>query len=174
LGTVGGARPGLRKGCKALILEGRLLTDGLDLYDHVCEALKLLHFGVYAVEQEITTLREQHTSRGETLPAEVALKLRQDKSKPLLTAFKQWVDQLLPGVPPKGALGKALSYTTAQWTKISRFLEYPDMPADNNYAEQQIKNFVIGRKAWVFCDSKVGATASANLYSLVMSARAND
>jgi transposase len=33
---------------------------------------------------------------------------------------------------------------------------------------------VIGRKAWVFCDSKIGATASANLYSLVMSARAND
>lgn len=188
---------------------GRLLTDGLDLYDHVCEALKLLHFGclqhargyfikakkvselpssrslaqvaiedyfrkVYAVEQEITTLREQHTSRGETLPLEVALKLRQDKSKPLLAAFKQWVDELLPGVPPKGALGKALSYTTSQWTKISRFLEYPDMPADNNYAEQQIKNFVIGRKAWVFCDSKAGATASANLYSLVMSARAND
>ena len=47
------------------------------------------------------------------------------------------------------------------------------MPIDNNYCEQQIKNFVTGRKAWGFCDSKVGATASANLYSLVMTARAN-
>jgi hypothetical protein len=70
--------------------------------------------------------------------------------------------------------GEQLSYCTSQWETISRFLEYPDMPIDNNYAEQQIKNVVIGRKAWILCDSKVGATASANLYSLVMSARAND
>lgn len=188
---------------------GRLVSDGLELYDHVCEALKLLHFGclqhcrayyikakkvselpssrslaqvaiedyfrkVYAVEQEITTLRQQYASRGETLPLQIVSKLRKDKSSPIMQALKQWVDQLLPGVPPKGALGKALSYTTSQWEKISRFLEYPDMPVDNNYCEQQIKNFVTGRKAWVFCDSKVGATASANLYSLVMTARAND
>jgi transposase len=129
---------------------------------------------VYAVEQEITTLREQHVSRGETLPLEIVSKLRKDKSAPIMQALKQWVDKLLPGVPPKGALGKALSYTTSQWEKISRFLEYPDMPVDNNYCEQQIRNFVTGRKAWVFCDSKLGATASANLYSLVMTARAND
>jgi transposase len=90
-----------------------------------------------------------------------------------MTAFKQWVDELLPGVPPKSALGKALAYTTSQWTKLCLFLSHPEMPADNNYCEQQIRNFVIGRNAWVFCDSKVGATASANLYSLVMSARAN-
>jgi transposase len=187
---------------------GRLITDGLDLYDYVCEALTLLHFGclqharayflkakkvselpssrslaqvaiedyfrkVYAVEREITTLREQHASRGEALPLEAVLKLRTDKSAPIMKALKAWVDELLPGVPPKGALGKALSYTTSQWQKISRFLDYPDMPADNNYAEQQVKSFVTGRKAWVFCDSKVGATASANLYSLVMTARAN-
>ena len=163
---------------------GRLLTDGLDLYDHVSEALKLLHFGclqharayfikakkvsdlpsrrslaqvaiedhfrkIYAVEQEITLLRDQHAGRGEALPLDRVHKLRQEKSKPLMMAFKQWVDELLPGVPPKGALGKALSYCTSQWEKISRFLDHPDMPVDNNYAEQQIKNIVIGRKAWV-------------------------
>jgi transposase len=188
---------------------GRLLTDGLELYNNVSEALKLLHFGclqharayfikakkvselpssrslaqvaiedyfrkVYAVEQQITTLHEQHALRGETLPLETVAQLRQEKSAPIMRALKKWVDELLPGVPPKGALGKALSYTTSQWEKISRFLEYPDMPADNNYCEQQIKNFVTGRKAWIFCDSKVGATSSANLYSLVMTARAND
>jgi transposase len=187
---------------------GRLLSDGLELYDHVTEALKLLHFGclqhcrayyikakkvselpssrslaqvaiedyfrkVYAVEQEITTRREQYANRGESLPLETVLQLRQEKSAPVMRALKQWVDELLPGVPPKGALGKALAYTTSQWPKICRFLDYPEMPVDNNYCEQQIKSFVTGRKAWVFCDSKVGATASANLYSLVMTARAN-
>ncbi len=126
---------------------------------------------VYLVEQQITMLREQHALRGETLPLETVAQLRKDKSAPIMKSLKHWVDELLPGVPPKGALGKALSYTTSQWEKIS--LEYPDMPVDNNYAEQQIKSFVTGRRAWVFCDSKIGATASANLYSLLMTARAN-
>jgi transposase len=187
---------------------GKLLTDGLDLYDGVCRSLGLLHFGclqhcrayyhkaqkvselpssrslarvaiqdyigkVYAVEREIKQLSEDHERRGKALPPQVVLKLRQEKSAPLMTAFKQWVDELLPGVPPKSALGKALAYTTSQWTKLCMFLSHPEMPVDNNYCEQQIRNFVIGRNAWVFCDSKVGATASANLYSLVMSARAN-
>jgi transposase len=188
---------------------GKLLTDGLDLYDGVCVALGLLHFGclqhlrayfkkaqkvselpssrslarvavedyigkVYAVEREIKELGEKHESRGDTLPLHVVLKLRQEKSAPIMTAFKQWVDELLPGVPPKSALGKALAYTASQWGKVCLFLTHPEIPADNNYCEQQVRNFVIGRKAWVFCDSKIGATASANLYSLVMSARAND
>jgi transposase len=188
---------------------GKLITDGLDLYDGVCAALSLLHFGclqhlrayfkkaqkvselpssrslarvavedyigkVYAVEREIKKLEEEHERRGETLPLEVVLKLRQEKSAPIMTAFKKWVDELLPGVPPKSALGKALAYTTSQWEKVCRFLTHPEIPIDNNYCEQQVRNFVIGRKAWVFCDSKIGATASANLYSLVMSARAND
>jgi hypothetical protein len=68
---------------------------------------------------------------------------------------------------------RPVAMTQVLCERISRFLDYPDMPVDNNYCEQQIKSFVTGRKAWVFCDSKVGATASANLYSLVMTARAN-
>lgn len=90
-----------------------------------------------------------------------------------MEAFKAWVDNLLPGTPPNSALGKALSYTTSQWPKLVKFLDHPEIPVDNNYAEQQIKQYVIGRKAWLFNHDKVGAEASANLYSLVQTARAN-
>ena len=64
-------------------------------------------------------------------------------------------------------------YTTNQWEKLSRFLEHPEVPADNNYTERQIKQYAIGRKAWLFSYDKLGAQASANLYSLVLTARAN-
>jgi hypothetical protein len=87
--------------------------------------------------------------------------------------FKGWVEKLMPATPAKSALGQAFSYTLNQWTKLERFLEHPEMPADNNYTEQQIKQYAIGRKAWLFAYDKVGAQASANLYSLVMTARAN-
>jgi transposase len=60
-----------------------------------------------------------------------------------------------------------------QWDKLQRFLSDPEMPADNNYCENQIRPFAVGRRAWLFVDSHIGATASANLYSIVMTCRAN-
>ena len=47
------------------------------------------------------------------------------------------------------------------------------MRADNNYCENQIRPFAVGRRSWLFVDSQLGAKASANLYSIVMTCRAN-
>jgi transposase len=128
---------------------------------------------VYAVEKEIKALREVHETRGEMLPLSTVLALRQEKSKPAMEQFKDWVEKLMPATPAKSALGQAFSYTLNQWPKLEKFLEHPEMPADNNYTEQQVKQYAIGRKAWLFSHDKVSAQASANLYSLVMTARAN-
>jgi hypothetical protein len=126
------------------------------------------------VEEDLQRLRAEHERRGEELPVHSVLELRQSKSRPVLEQFKSWVEELLPGTPPKSALGQALSYTRNQWEKLSRYLEHPEVPAHNNYAEQQIKQFAVGRKAWLFNHDKLGAQASANLFSLVMTARVND
>jgi transposase IS66 family protein/transposase IS66-like protein len=87
--------------------------------------------------------------------------------------FKDWVDTLLPGTPPNSALGKALAYCERQWPKLVLFLEHADVPIHNNFVERQIKQYALGRKLWMFCYDKVGAQASANLFSLVMTARVN-
>lgn len=129
---------------------------------------------IFAVESEIEKLRSQYEQRGEILPLEVVHTLRQSKAKPLLEKFKRWVDELLPGTPPNSALSKALGYTHRQWEKLARYAEHPDVPAHNNFVEQQIKHYATGRKCWYFCYDKVGAQASANLFSLVMTCRAND
>jgi transposase len=129
---------------------------------------------VYQVEGQIKALREQYQQRGETLPLETVRALRQEKSKPILEKFKAWVDELLPGTPPNSALGKALGYTSRQWPKLVRHLEHPEIPIDNNYIERQIKHYATGRKAWLFSYDAAGAQASANLFSLVMTCRANE
>jgi transposase len=129
---------------------------------------------VYQVESEIRALQEQHQQRGETLPEEIVLRLREQKSKPVLEQFKAWVDELLPGTPPNSALGKALAYTRRQWPKLIKHLLHAEIPVDNNYIERQIKHYATGRKSWLFAYDAVGAQASANLFSLVMTARAND
>lgn len=129
---------------------------------------------VYQVEERIETLRQEYAARGEVLPLAEVQALRQGKSKPIMEKFKAWVDELLPGTPPNSALGKALGYTSRQWPKLVRHLDHPDMPVDNNYVERQIKSYATGRKAWLFAYDAAGAQASANLYSLVMTCRANE
>ena len=101
------------------------------------------------------------------------LAIRQQKFAPLLAAFKEWIDQLLPGVAPKSALGKALSYSKKQWPKLVRHLDHPETPIDNNYVENQIRPLAQGRRALLFAETQYGAQSSANLYSLVSSARGN-
>jgi hypothetical protein len=53
------------------------------------------------------------------------------------------------------------------------FLTHGEVPLDNNRCENAIRPFVLGRKGWLFSDTVRGAIASANLYSLVETAKAN-
>jgi len=129
---------------------------------------------VYHIEGQIKALRAEYEQRGQPLPLETVLSMRQQKSKPILEKFKTWIDDLLPGTPPNSALGKALGYAHRQWPKLVRHLDHPEIPVDNNYSEQQIKHFATGRKAWLFSYDAGSAQASANLFSLVMTCRAND
>ena len=64
-------------------------------------------------------------------------------------------------------------YALAQKAKLTACLESGDIPLDNNIAENAIRPYVIGRKAWLFCDSESGAIASTNIYSLVETAKIN-
>jgi transposase len=129
---------------------------------------------VYRIEGQIKALRAEYQQRGQPLPLETVLELRQQKSKPILEKFKAWIDDLLPGTPPSSALGKALGYAHRQWPKLIRHVDHPEIPVDNNYSEQQIKHFATGRKAWLFSYDASSAQASANLFSLVITCRVND
>ena len=78
-----------------------------------------------------------------------------------------------PRVLPQSLLGKAITYTLNLWPQLTIFLEDGHIPIDNNPAENAIRPFVVGRKNWLFSFSPNGARASATLYSLIESAKAN-
>lgn len=128
---------------------------------------------VFFIERQIEAQREARERAGGRWTPEETLRIRQSRSAPIMVAFKAWVDELLPGVPPKSTLGKALGYTLSQWPKLTRFLEHGDVPAHNNRVENDIRPFAVGRRAWLFIDTQGGARASANLYSLAQTCRAN-
>jgi hypothetical protein len=94
-------------------------------------------------------------------------------SRPLLDAIKTWLDEKLTKALPKGLLGTAITYTLGLWPQLTTFLADGHLPLDNNPAENAIRPFVVGRKNWLFSGSPRGAHASATLYSLIESAKAN-
>ena len=80
----------------------------------------------------------------------------------------------LHAVAPSSLLGEALHYLHGQWPKLVRFLDNGAWPLDSNPVENAIRPFVVGRRSWLFADTVGGANASANLYSLIETAKANN
>ena len=106
-------------------------------------------------------------------PPEEKQRIRQTQSAPLVAQYKAWLDKTIEQVPPKSALGKAIAYSLNQWPKLTKYIESGHLNIDNNRAERAIKPFVIGRKNWLFSNTQSGAQASAALYSIIETAKAN-
>ncbi len=98
---------------------------------------------------------------------------RQKQSQPVLDKLKTWLNESIVTVPPQSAVGKALHYLNNEWDKLIRYTNDGRYLMDNNLAENAIRPFVIGRKNWLFSQSVKGVKASANLYSLIETAKSN-
>ena len=112
-------------------------------------------------------------SKIKTLTASEKYARRQQDAVPLLDQFKKWLDTSALTVAPKTVLGTALTYCLNQWHKLNQYVNDGRLNIDNNRAERAIKPFVIGRKNWMFSNTSRGATASAELYSIIETAKAN-
>jgi transposase len=100
-------------------------------------------------------------------------RIRQQQAVPQLQKIRDWMDKTLHSTLPKGLLGKAVSYLDKNWHKLTVYTQDGRLAIDNNAAENAIRPFVIGRKNWLFSASVNGAKASANIYSLIETAKAN-
>ncbi|MBZ4680807.1 MULTISPECIES: IS66 family transposase [Gammaproteobacteria] len=112
-------------------------------------------------------------SKLKTAPPDKKYEARQTLARPLLAQFKSWLDKSSESVTKESLLGAAITYSLNQWPKLVRYLDDGCLNIDNNRAERAIKPFVIGRKAWLFANTKTGAQASAALYSLVETSKIN-
>lgn len=98
---------------------------------------------------------------------------RQREVAPKVDAYFAWVKESLPKVPAGGSTYKALQYSLNQEEYLRFFLTDGKVPMDNNTSERTIRPFTLGRKNWVNVDSIRGAEASAVMYSLVETVKAN-
>jgi transposase len=170
-----------------------LQSDGYSAYRVLAEAPEVIgHAGCWAhvrrkfVEaadgRNAAAARQMVALIGELYTVERAVRdedpatrkhLRAERSAPILTRIRQWLDQAAARVLPKGLLGQAVGYALNQWPTLITFLDDGHLEIDNNRAENAIRPFVVGRKGWLFAGSPAGAETSALLYSLVETAKAN-
>lgn len=173
-----------------------IMVDGYEGYQKACNEYGIERLGCWAHARRKFVDAQKLQAKGKTgkpdqaiayiqklYHIETAIKddppeqrhhIRQQQAKPLLDKIEQWLQKSLTHVPPKTALGKALHYLHNQWPRLVRYVEDGRYPIDNNRAENAIRPFAIGRKNWMFSTSQAGAKASANLYSLVETAKANE
>jgi hypothetical protein len=130
---------------------------------------------LYAIERQA---REQLAAwakeRGQEVPADEAdalrLRLRQEKSVPLLEKFKAWLLEQTP-VLPKSPMGEAIGYTLGNWDALVRYTQHGFLAIDNNLAEREMKWIAIGRKNFLFVGSDQGGVTAAILFSFTATCR---
>jgi transposase len=180
--------------------QGILLTDGYEPYESVAQALGVVHAGCLAHARRRFDEARKASEHAADSHARIALdfirelylierllwdmehpaspeerlRVRTEHSAPIIAKFHAWLEALAPQVLPQSLLGKAVHYTLGQWPKLTVFLNHGEVPLDNNRLENCIRPFVIARKGWLFSDTVPGARASASLYSLVETAKANN
>jgi transposase len=127
-----------------------------------CQAIEYCN-KLFKIEEEI-----------EKLTPEEKRKQRQSRSKKVLDAFWSWVELNKDNCLPKSKLYKAFGYAQNQKEGLMRFLEDGNIAISNNLAENSIRPFTVGRRNWLFSGSPEGAKASAAVYSIVETAKANN
>lgn len=110
----------------------------------------------------------------ENASIEKIYEVRNKESKEILNNYKKWLDETYPLLPSRGNLAKALYYSINNYDNLCNYLLDGRLAIDNNLAERCMKNFVIGRKNFLFCFTENGANKSAIAYSIVETAVANN
>jgi transposase len=178
--------------------KGYLQSDGFSSYDAVGKRDGVVHIGCLAharrkfdealkaqpagdrggLAAEGVVLiqriyRIEKAAREAGLTPEQRKQLRDERARPVWDELRRWLDAKRGHAPPQMLIGKAMTYLDNQWPQLIRVLNDGRLEVDNNRCENALRPFVLGRKAWLFSDTPAGAEASARLYGLIETAKAN-
>ena len=117
---------------------------------------------LYEIESEVRDLEPDLRRR-----------TRQEEAVPVMDALHAWMIAQRDLVPEGPAISRALDYSLKRWAALSRYLNDGAVPIDNNWAENQIRPWALGRKNWLFAGSLRSGKRAAAVMSLLQSARLN-
>jgi hypothetical protein len=118
---------------------------------------------LYEIEREVQGLEAVERQR-----------IRQQTAVPIMAALHAWMSEKRQLVPTGSAIAKALDYSLKRWSALMRYLDDGDVPIDNNWCENQIRPWALGRKNWLFAGSLRSGKHAVALMSLIQSAKLNE
>jgi hypothetical protein len=99
--------------------------------------------------------------------ADARCAVRQERSRPLVLAFKNWLEQQLARVSAKATIAEHIRYALHHWDGLTRFLDDGRIELDTNAVERSIRPLVLNRKNALFAGHDEGAENWACIASLV-------
>ena len=136
-------------------------------YPQACGEILQLLGKLYVVEREAPRLGFPEAEE----PLALRAKLREEHSRPLVAQIYARAEELRQKALPRSGLGQATEYLLGMWKGLTRFLEDPRIPLDNNAAERALRGVVVGRKNHYGSRSKRGTEVAALFYSLCETAK---
>jgi len=146
--------------CNCLVHGRRNFVDIMDDFPEDCDHVIKTLAKIYAYD---------HEAKEQNLTDEQRLLYHQTHSGPLMKALKEWLEVKHENkeVEPNSSLGKAISYMLKHWEALTRFLEVPGAPLDNNLCEQLLKKSILHRKNSLFYKTEHGAYIGDMFMSLI-------
>lgn len=117
---------------------------------------------LYEIEREV-----------QQVAAQLRLEIRQQRARPIANALHAWMTGQRTRVSDGSATAKALDYSLRRWAALTRYLDDPQVPIDNNWCENQIRPIALGRANWLFAGSLRAGRRAAAVMSLMQSAKLN-
>ena len=173
-------------------------SDGYAAYDKPCAAINVVHVGCmdHGRRKVVEAIKTQpKPAKGKPSVAMVLLshidalyrlerqwvelddderyEQRQEIAIPKLAKLKLWLAEKQPKVAPDTLTRTAINYLINQWDHLIRYCEHGQLRISNVLAENAIRPYAVGRKAWLFSNSPEGAKATAAMFSLIETAKAN-
>jgi transposase len=167
--------------------EGILQSDGHKAYEALGKRERITHSGchgharrgfekslrndkkrsehVLKIYRRLFAIEEE--AKIQAMNPDERLALRKEKSVPLMSDFKEWLDAEIHNVLPKSKIGKAIIYTLGRWKELTHFLEDGRIEISNNLIENLFRPLALGRRNWMFCGSEDGARCLADLYTVL-------
>lgn len=179
--------------------DGILQADGYSGYGKICDTNNIQRVGCFdhARRKFVDAIKaaDNKKSKSKASKADVAISkirklyrieaqikgltdeerylVRQKHSVPILNEFKDWLEKNLTKVVKGSKTRQAMEYTLNQWDHLVAYCDHGFVEISNAKAENAIRPFAVGRRAWLFADTSRGAKASATCYSLIETAKAN-
>jgi transposase len=175
--------------------KGKIQTDGYGGYNRLAKSKDIIRYGCWAharrkfidainvggdggIARQFVDLIgilyqvEKDLREGRASPEDITA-IREKKSLPIIMQIKKTAEEKKHSILPKSKLGIAVNYLLGEWENLDKYIYDGYIPIDNNYVENAIRPFVVGRRNWLFYDTQDGAKASAGYYSIIETAKAN-